>query len=242
MDQLVNQAAFLSYMSGGQTSVPLVVRCQGGSMRSSAAQHSKSLEAWFAHVPGIKFVAPTTVNDAYWLLRAAVEDPNPVIFFEENRLYRQKGELDRSRRPVDLYRPCIRLEGADVTLVAWAGGVGTALEVAGELKSLRGISAEVIDLRWVAPLDLSVVLESVEKTNRLVVIQEAWRAFGVGAEIAASVSETMFHRLRMPVMRFGSAHCPHPFSPILEKAMQPTISEIASAIAEGFTAGGAEVT
>lgn len=234
MDQLVNQAALIRYMSGGQASVPMVVRCQGGAWRSSAAQHSKSLEAWIAHVPGLKMVVPSTPTDAYWLLRQAIEDDNPVVFYEPNLLYGSGGELRLSTAPPDLEGAALRKAGSDFTLISWGYATTLAMEAAQELEE-RGISAEVIDLRHLAPLPLDQVLQSVAKTGLCCVVHEAWETGGIGAEIAATLAQEAFFYLDGPVKRVGAQHCPHPFSPILEQSMMPSKDCVMEEVEEWFS-------
>lgn len=235
MDQLVNQAAFVSYMSGGQVSVPLVVRCQGGAWRSSAAQHSKSLEAWFTHVPGLKFVMPTGPEDAYWLLLDAIEDPNPVIFYEPNLFYRQRALLDTSVRPPDVGKPRVVRQGRHATVVSWGATVPMVLRAADALEASDGIALEVIALSWLAPLDYDAIFASVKDTGLLAVVHEAWEHGGLGAEIAAHVAHDAFFYLDGPVKRIGAQHCPHPFAPGLERAMLPSETGIANEVRSWFT-------
>lgn len=234
MDQLVNQAAFLRYMSGGRVDVPMVVRCQGGAWRGSAAQHSKNLEAWFTHIPGIRFVVPSTPNDAYWLLRWAIESPDPVIFYETNLLYGARGELDTWTRPDDLARAAVRRSGSSATVVAWGRTVGMALDAADVLASESGIELEVIDMRHLAPLDMDTVVASVRRTGLLGVVHEAWTVGGVGAEISARLAQESFYYLDGPIRRIGADHAPHPFSPVLELAMLPSVDRIVSEVRAWF--------
>lgn len=234
MDQLVNQAAFLRYMSGGQVSVPIVVRCQGGAGRGSAAQHSKSLEAWFTHVPGLRFVVPSTPSDAYWLLRWAVECPDPVIFYETNLLYGSTGELDTTHPPADIEGATLRRSGDHATIVSWGRTVGL-VEDAAEALSADGIELEVIDLRHLAPLDLTTVAHSVRRTGLLGVVHEAWTTGGLGAEIAAQMTDHCFYYLDGPVRRIGAAHAPHPFAPALEQALLPTVDGVVQTVRAWFT-------
>jgi 2-oxoisovalerate dehydrogenase E1 component len=225
VDQIVNQAAFIRYMSGGQHTIPMVIRTMGGGWRGSAAQHSKLLEAWFAHVPGLKVVTPSTPNDAYWLLRWAIEDDNPVLFIEPNPLYTVEGEIDLSSPPEGLTRPAVRRAGSDVTLATWGYVTKMVLEAAADLEG-HGISAEVLDLRCLAPLPMEEVVQSVAKTGLCCVVHEAWETAGLGAEIAARIAEEAFYYLDGPVRRVGAQHCPHPFSPVLEWEMLPSKDRI----------------
>lgn len=233
MDQIVNQAALLCYMSGGQLAVPIVIRMQGGGRRRSAAQHSKNLEAWFCHIPGLKYVVPGDANEAYWLLRYAIEDPNPVILYEAALLYATESELDLSRPPRALLEPVHLRHGSDVTIVTWGVTRMLAADVAGQLAQ-EGIAADVLALRQLAPLDCSLVYESVKKTGLLAIVHEAWVACGVGAEIAARVASEVFMYLDGPVLRFGAKHCPHPFAPVLERAMMPSVEEVLKGIRAWF--------
>lgn len=234
MDQIVNQAAFISYMSGGQVSVPLVVRCQGGAWRSSAAQHSKSLEAWFAHVPGLKVVMPGSANDAYWLLRDAIEDDNPVIFIEPNLLYRERAPLDTLTRPPDVGAPRVLRSGGHATVVSWGMATPLALRAAETLGQEHGIEIEVIGITTLAPLDYGPIIESVRRTGLLAVVHEAWEQGGFGGEIAARVAEDAFFFLDGPIRRVGALHCPHPFAPSLEAAMLPSEERLVSDVREWF--------
>lgn len=233
MDQVVNQAAFLSYMSGGQVSVPIVIRCQGGGHRSSAAQHSKSLEAWFAHVPGLKFFVPSGPEDAYWLLRAAIDDNSPVIFYEPNELYSMRGMVDTTTPPADVTETKLVRQGKHATIVSWGTSVGLAAGAADKLEA-EGISAEVLALRSLAPLDCTAILESVAKTGLLCVVHEAWETCGVGAEIAAQISDRAFGYLDGPIKRVAALHTPHPFSPILESEMLPSEDDVVRAVRSWF--------
>jgi 2-oxoisovalerate dehydrogenase E1 component len=220
MDQVVNQAGLIRYMSGGQLKVPATIRCQGGAWRASAAQHAKNLEAWFAHVPGLKVTIPSTPNDAYWLLRRAIRDDNPTIFYEPNLLYGKKGILDVSACPDDLDRAAIRRAGTDLTIVTW-GYISLIVMEAAEELARRGISTEVIDLRHMAPLPMEDIIASVAKTGLCCVIHEAWETGGLGGEVVAQLNDAAFYYLDGPVKRIGAQHSPHPFAPILEHAMMP---------------------
>jgi pyruvate/2-oxoglutarate/acetoin dehydrogenase E1 component len=233
MDQLVNQAAFLHYVSGGRVPVPLVIRCQGGAGLSQGAQHSKSLESWIAHVPGLKMVTPSTPHEAYWLLRAAIEDDDPVIFFESASLYESRGVLDASTPPDRLGSSAIRRQGMHATLVSWGAMMPAVLWAADRLET-DGILVEVLDLRHLAPLPLEDVLASVRRTGLLAIVHEAWQMMGLGAEIAASVADAGFDVLEGPILRIGALPCPHPFAPALERAMIPTEEHITRAIRGWF--------
>ncbi len=226
LDQLVNAAAKAHLMSGGQLSVPLVLRTQGGAGYRSAAQHSQSLEAWLTHVPGLKVVMPATATDAAALLTSAIADPNPVVFIENKTLYFRREELRDEQVPLGAART-VR-EGRDVTIVATSRMVHEALTAA-ETLAAGGIEAEVIDPRTLVPLDLGHILASVRRTNRLVVAHEAVTHGGWGAELAAQVQETAFDDLDAPVARVGAPFTPVPFSPPLEDAYLPGAGEIVAA-------------
>jgi len=226
MDQLVNHAAKLHYMSGGQLRVPLTVRMQFGASGAMGAQHSQSLESWFAHVPGLKVVVPSTAADARALLRAAIEDDNPVLFLEHRGLYWSRDEVPADPEEAALGVAAIRRPGSDVTVVAFAAMVPRALEAAAMLEA-EGVDVEVIDLRSLVPLDLTTLIESVERTGRLVVAHEAVTPGGAGAEIAAAVSERAHAALRAPVQRVGAPFTPVPASPELEALYVPSALRIA---------------
>lgn len=228
MDQILNQAAKLRYMSGGQVSVPLVIRTQQGGGTCEAAQHSQNLEAIFAHVPGMKVAMPSTPRDAKGLLKSAIRDDNPVIFLEHKLLYETKGEMPRDEYLVPLGEADVKREGTDVTVVATSLMVLRALEAAEELA--HEISVEVIDPRTLVPLDFDAIAASVRKTGRLVVAQEAWTSGGFGGEIVRRVCEVCFDALQAPPRVVGSADVPMPFSPPLEQAVLPGVAEIVAAV------------
>ncbi|MGI6869914.1 alpha-ketoacid dehydrogenase subunit alpha/beta [Amycolatopsis sp. 3B14] len=229
LDQLMNQAAKLRFMTGGAVSMPLVVRTQFGAGKSSGSQHSQSLEALLAHIPGLTVVMPSTPADTYGLLRAAIRDPNPVVFVENRLLYGRKGPRPRPGHLVPLGKAAIRREGTDVTLVSYSKLVHECTAVAEQLAQ-DGISVEVIDLRTIAPLDTETVLRSLAKTGRLVVAHQAVEAFGVGAELAAVAAEHGFWTLDAPVLRVGAAHTPAPYAPSLEREWLPDQERIAAAV------------
>ena len=228
MNQLVNHAAKLHYMSGGQLSVPLVVRAQGGVAGGWGAHHSQSLESWFLHVPGLKVVAPSTPADAGALLKAAIRDDNPVLFLEHRGLYFRQGEVDGTEE-LKLGSAGVVRPGTDVTIVAYLRMVSEALEAAQTLEG-RGVSAEVVDLRSLSPLDMETLLESVSRTHRLVVAHEGVVTGGVGAEVAARVQEEAFDALDAPIQRVGAPFAPVPASPVLEEAFLPGRAAIVSAV------------
>lgn len=231
MDMIVNHAAKLRFMSGGQTSVPIVIRTSTGVGLGTGGQHADYLEGWFAHTAGIKVVCPSTPADAYGLMRAAIDDPDPVLFIENMPSYWQKGPPPERGYYVPLGKAATRVEGTHVTVVSYSRMANECLAAASKAAE-RGVSAEVIDLRTVSPWDREAVLASVAKTGRLLVVHEAVRKFGVGAEIAAEVNEAMFGKLKAPIRRMGSAYCPVPFAKELENIYAPNASAIADAIVE----------
>ncbi len=229
LDQLVNQAAKAHFMSGGQLTVPLVLRTQGGAGQRGAAQHSQSLEAWLTHVPGLKVVMPSTAADAAALLRSAIADPNPVVYVENKTLYFRREEIPDDPEPVALGRAKVVRKGRDVTVVALSRLVHESLAAAGEL-SQEGIEVEVIDPRSLVPLDLETIVESVGKTHRLVVAHEAVTHGGYGAELASQVQAAVFDELDAPIQRVGAPFAPIPFSPPLEDAYLPGRADVTAAV------------
>jgi pyruvate/2-oxoglutarate/acetoin dehydrogenase E1 component len=221
MDQMANQAAKVHYMSGGKWRVPMVMRTTRGAARRSAAQHSQSLHAWFSHVPGLKVVLPSTPYDAKGLLKTAIRDENPVVFFEDKMMFKMKGPVPAEEYTIPLGVADVKREGDDITLVATSSMVQVALGAAGLLAEI-GVSAEVIDPRTTWPLDEKTLIESVKKTSRAIVIDEGYGRYGVTAEIAAVIAEGAFHYLDAPVKRMGAMHVPIPFSPPLEDVTVPT--------------------
>ena len=221
MDQLVNQAAKVHYMSGGKWKVPMVLRTTLGATRRSAAQHSQSLHAWLSHVPGLKVAMPSTPYDAKGLLKTAIRDDNPVIFFEDKMMYRQKGPVPAEEYTIPLGVADIKRVGKDITLVGTSSMVQVALGAAAMLEK-DGISAEVIDPRTTWPLDERTLVESAKKTSRAIVIDEGYARYGVTGEIASVISEGAFYNLEAPVKRMGAMHVPIPFSPPLEDVTVPT--------------------
>ncbi|HEY6105596.1 MAG TPA: pyruvate dehydrogenase complex E1 component subunit beta, partial [Anaeromyxobacteraceae bacterium] len=220
LDQIVNNAATLRHMSGGQVSVPLVIRMATGAGRQVAAQHSHSLEGWYAHVPGLTVLAPATLEDARGMLWSALQDPDPVVIFEHAILYGLEGELAADAGPVDIARAAVRRAGRDVSIIAYGGTVGKALTAADEL-SKEGLQAEVIDLRVLRPLDTGAILDSVRKTRRAVVVDEGWRTGGLSAEVSAQIVEGGFYELDAPVERVCTAEVPIPYPRHLEEAALP---------------------
>jgi pyruvate dehydrogenase E1 component beta subunit len=225
LDQIVNTAATFLHMSGGQLNVPLVIRMTTGAGRQLAAQHSHSLEGWYAHVPGLKVVAPATVEDARWMLPTALADPNPVIIFEHSGLYNDKGRLPEHGGPVPLEGAAVRRPGDDLTIVASAGMVSKALAAAERLAAV-GLSAEVIDLRSLRPIDLPTLAASVERTHRALIVDEGWRTGGFSAELAASLAERCFWSLDAPIARLAAQEVPIPYAKHLEDAAIPQVDDI----------------
>jgi pyruvate dehydrogenase E1 component beta subunit len=232
LDQLVNAAAKAHFMSGGQVTVPLVLRTQGGAGYRGAAQHSQSLESWLAHVPGLKVVMPSRPADAAGLLAAAIADPNPVVFIENKTLYFRKGEVLDPAPLVPIGSAATLRPGGDVTIVALSRLVDDALAAADRLSAEDGVEAEVIDPRTLVPLDLEAIVASVERTGRLVVAHEAVEHGGFGAEIAAQVQAAAFDFLDAPIARVGAPFAPVPFSPPLEDAYLPGSADVVLAVRE----------
>lgn len=231
LDQIVNVAATLSHMSGGQLHVPVVIRIPYGAGRQVAAQHSHSFEGWFAHIPGITVAAPGTLEDARGMLLTALEQPDPVVLFEHVMLYNLEGELPDGAEPVDLLHAAVRREGHDVTLAAWGGMVPRTIEAANALAALD-IDAEVLDLRVLRPLDEEALLQSVAKTRRLVIVDEEWKSGSFSAELAARVAEKALYDLDAPVRRVCSAEVPIPYAKHLEDAALPQVPAIVAAAEE----------
>jgi pyruvate/2-oxoglutarate/acetoin dehydrogenase E1 component len=225
MDQIVNQAAKIHYMTGGRLSAPLVIRMLCGTNGSTAGQHSQSLEAWFTHVPGLKVVAPSTPEDAKALLKAAIRDPDPVMFFEQRMLYNTKGAMPDEVEPARLGEGRVVREGTDLTIATYMKCVHLALEAA-EILEQDGISAEVWDVRSLVPFDRDGLRASLERTGRLMTLHEAVVRGGFGAEMAAIASEEMFDLLKAPVARVGAHATPHAYAPQLEKTMLPSVERI----------------
>ncbi|MGG1696347.1 alpha-ketoacid dehydrogenase subunit beta [Bacillus zhangzhouensis] len=232
MDQLVNQAAKTRYMFGGKGKVPLVVRTPAGSGTGAAAQHSQSLEAWMAHIPGLKVVQPSTAYDAKGLLKAAMDDDNPVIFYEHKLLYKTIGEVPEEQYSIPLGKADVKRSGKDVTIVATAIMVHKALEAAKELEA-EGIDVEIIDPRTLVPLDEETIIESVKKTGKCIVVHEAVKRGGYGGEIASMIAESeAFDYLDAPLKRLGGLAVPIPYNPTLEKAVIPQVPDIIEAAKE----------
>jgi acetoin:2,6-dichlorophenolindophenol oxidoreductase subunit beta len=237
MEQIVNQAAKIRFMFGGKASVPMVVRMPAGSGTGAAAQHSQSLEAWFAHVPGLKVVQPSTPYDAKGLLLAAIDDPNPVLIFEHKLLYKTKGHVPAEPYRVPIGTAVTRRAGSTATVVATSIMVHRALEAA-EALAPEGVDAEVIDLRSLRPIDTAAIEASARRTGRLLVVHEGVRTLGIGAEIAAHVAGSeAFDFLDAPIMRLGGRDAPLPYNPVLEKAAVPQVPDIVAAL-RSLAAGG----
>jgi pyruvate dehydrogenase E1 component beta subunit len=231
MDQLANQAAKAHYMSGGNLSVPLVLRTTLGATRRSAAQHSQSLQAWVAHIPGLKVVLPSTPYDAKGLLKSAIRDDNPVVFIEDKMDWRVKGEVPVEEYTLPLGVADVKRLGDDVTLVGTSSMVRACLGAA-ELLAAEGISCEVVDPRTLSPLDVNTLVGSARKTGRAIVVDEGHRSYGVTAELAAAIAEGAFYDLDAPVRRLGALDVPVPFSPTLEDETVPTVETVAAAARE----------
>ncbi len=221
MDQMVNQAAKIHYMSGGKLKVPMVMRTTLGATRRSAAQHSQSLHAWFSHIPGLKVAMPSTPYDAKGLLKTAIRDDNPVIFFEDKMMYQLKGQMPEGEYTIPFGLADIKRAGSDITIVATSSMVQVSLAAAETLEGL-GISAEIVDVRTTVPLDKKTLIESARKTSRAIVVDEGYERYGVTAEIASVIAEGAFYYLDAPVKRIAAMDVPVPFSPVLEDQTVPT--------------------
>lgn len=228
LDQIVNNAATLLHMSGGQLNVPLVIRMTTGAGRQLAAQHSHSFESWYAHVPGLRMVAPATLEDARGMLWTALCDPDPVLIFEHGGLYPLAGELADDAGPTDIERAAVRRHGDDVTLITYGGSLGKVVDAAAALAA-DGIEADVIDLRSLRPLDDDTILTSVTRTHRAVIVDEGWRTGSLAAEISARITEGAFYDLDAPVGRVCSAEVPIPYAGHLEEAAIPQVAGIVAA-------------
>jgi pyruvate/2-oxoglutarate/acetoin dehydrogenase E1 component len=232
MDQMVNQAAKIHYMSGGKLTVPMVMRTTLGATRRSAAQHSQSLHAWFSHIPGLKVAMPSTPYDAKGLLKTAIRDDNPVVFFEDKLMYQLKGPVPEGEYTIPFGVADVKRIGKDITIVATSSMVQVALSAA-EILDRAGISAEVVDVRTTAPLDKETIIESAKKTTRAIVVDEGYKRYGVTAEIASIIADGAFYYLDAPVKRMGAMDVPVPFSPVLEDQTVPapeTVAEMAKTL------------
>ena len=228
LDQILNNAATLLHMSGGQLAVPLVIRMTTGAGRQLAAQHSHSLEGWYAHIPGIRVLAPATIEDARHVLAPALADPDPVLIFEHSSLYNASGPVSDGPGPVDLDSAAVRHGGNDISLIAYGGCLPKALDAAEQLAE-EGVSAEVLDLRTLRPLDQDAITATVTRTHRAVVIDEAWQTGSLAGEISARIMEKAFYELDAPVERVCSAEVPIPYARHLEQAALPQVSDIVAA-------------
>ena len=231
LDQIVNNAATIRHMSGGQFNIPLVIRMATGAGRQLAAQHAHSLEGWYAHIPGIRIVAPATLEDARGMLWTALEDPDPVLIFEHQTLYNMEGALADDAGPVDIDHAAIRRSGKDLSLITYGGTLGKTLHSA-ETLAREGIDAEVIDLRSLRPLDMPAILDSVKKTHRVVIVDEGWKSGSLSAEIIARIVESAFYDLDAPMARICSAEVPIPYPKHLEDAALPQPAAIVAAARE----------
>ncbi len=237
LDQIMNNAATITHMSGGQFQIPLVIRMTTGAGRQVAAQHSHSLEGWLAHIPGLRLLAPATLADARGMLTPALADPNPVLIFEHGSLYNMEGELEPDAGGCDIERAAVRRPGADATLIAYGGTLQTALTAAEELAG-AGVEAEVIDLRVLRPLDDTAVIESLARTHRAVIVDEGWRSGSLAAEVSARIMEQAFYELDAPVERICGAEVPMPYARHLEQAALPQAETIVATVKRMVGAGG----
>lgn len=238
LDQMINHGAKIYGMFGGQTAVPMVLRTPGGGGQQLAATHSQNLEVYFAHVPGLKVVAPSTPADARGLLRTSIRDNDPVVFLENLALYNTKGEVPEGDYTTEIGRAAVTREGNDITVVAYSRMAAVALDLARRLEEEEGISAEVVDLRSLRPLDRETVVASVRKTNRAVIVEEDWLTYGVGAEVAATIAEGAFDYLDAPVRRVAAAEVPLPYAKPLELAALPNADHVLRVVHETLDAVG----
>lgn len=236
LDQILNNAATILHMSGGQFNVPLVIRMATGAGRQLAAQHAHSLEGWFAHIPGIRILTPATLEDARGMLWTALEEPDPVIIFENNTLYNMEGTLAEDAGPVDIDRARVCRQGSDLTIITYSACLHKSLEAAKSL-AREGIEAEVIDLRSLRPLDDATYLASVARTHRALIVDEGWRSGSISAEISARIMEQSFYELDLPVMRLCSAEVPIPYARHMEEAALPQVESIIAAAKRMVTHG-----
>jgi pyruvate/2-oxoglutarate/acetoin dehydrogenase E1 component len=228
LDQILNNAATIRHMSGGQFNIPIVIRMATGAGRQLAAQHSHSLEGWYAHIPGLRVVTPATLEDARFMLAAALADPDPVLIFEHIQLYNMEGELDESAGPVDIDRAAIRRTGRDLSLITYGGSLFKTLEAA-ETLAAAGIDAEVVDLRTLRPLDTSTIVNSVRRTRRAVIVDEGWRSGSLSAEVCTRLIEQAFYDLDAPIARVCTEEVPVPYPKHLEDAALPQPDKIVAA-------------
>jgi pyruvate dehydrogenase E1 component beta subunit len=228
LDQIINSAATIRHMSGGQFSIPIVIRMATGAGRQVAAQHSHSFEGWYAHIPGIKILAPATVQDARWMLEPALKDPNPILFFEHAGLYNLEEEISDSPSSGSIYTAAVRRTGRDMTIITYGGSLQKSMKAAEELATL-GIDSEVIDLRSLRPLDTKTILSSISKTHRALIVDEGWRSGSLSAEIMARIMEEGFFDLDAPVARVCAEEVPIPYARHMEEAALPQIPKIVEA-------------
>jgi pyruvate dehydrogenase E1 component beta subunit len=231
LDQIMNTAATLQYMSGGQFNVPIVIRMTTGAGRQLGAQHSHSLEGWYAHIPGIKILTPATIDDAYGMLQPALDDPDPVLVFEHAGLYGAEGELGTDTGSFDIGHAAVRRTGRDVSILTYGGTLPRVLDAATALAG-DGIDAEVVDLRVLRPLDTAAIVASAQRTRRVAIVDEAWRSGGISAELSARITEAAFFELDAPVVRVCGAEVPMPYAQHLERAALPQVADIVSAATE----------
>jgi pyruvate dehydrogenase E1 component beta subunit len=229
LDQILNNAATILHMSGGQFNVPLVIRITTGAGRQLAAQHSHSLEGWYAHIPGLKVLTPATLEDARGMLWTALEDPDPVLIFEHQALYNMEGELAADAGPVNIDKAAVRRPGTDVSLITYGASLHKALQAAEQLAQ-TDIVAEVVDLRTLRPLDSATIVDSVTRTHRAVIIDEGWRSGSISGEISARIMESAFYELDLPVARICSAEVPMPYAKHLEDAAMPQVPIIVETV------------
>lgn len=237
LDQIMNNAASLQHMSGGQFNVPIVIRMTTGAGRQLGAQHSHSLEGWYAHIPGLRILTPATLADARGMLWTALQDPDPVLIFEHGSLYNTAGEIDDDAGAVDIDTAVVRRSGNDVSLITYGGTLPTVLEAADQLAE-EGIDADVLDLRTLRPLDTDAILATVAKTHRAVIVDEGWRSGSISAEVSARITENAFFDLDAPVGRVCSVEVPVPFARQLEMAALPSVERIVDAAREAVGTHG----
>lgn len=237
LDQIMNTAATLLHMSGGQFNVPLVIRMATGGGKQLAAQHSHSLEGWYAHIPGLKVLTPATLEDGFGMLASALADPDPVLIFENQTIYNMEGELAADAGPVDIATARVRREGTDATILTYGASLPKSLEAAAALQN-DGISTQVVDLRVLRPLDDATIVSSVAKTHRVLVVDEGWRSGGISAEVSARIMEQAFYELDRPVSRLCSAEVPMPYAKHLETAALPQSDTIIAAVKNLVAAHG----
>jgi len=230
VDQIVNSAAKMLYMSGGQIGIPIVFRGPGGAALQLASQHSQAFDSWYAHIPGLKVVAPSTPYDAKGLLKSAIRDDNPVVFLEGEMMYNAKGEVPDGEYTIPLGQADVKLEGSDVTIVSHAKTVALAQKAAHQLADECGIAAEIIDLRTIRPLDIDAIITSVKKTNRCVVVEEGWPFCGIGAQVVDYIQLHAFDYLDAPVQRVTQADVPLPYNKRLERAAKPSAEKVVEAV------------